>query len=161
MSQENVEIVLALHEAFNRGDLDGLVSKWSPECEYRAAITQVVEGEAGVFRGHDGLRRWWEELRYLYDELSSEVLEVRGTETRSWSCSSSAGEGRAVASSSKGRSCPRSSRCGKGRSPMYATTSTGTRPSKPWGGRSKTFTPIPEAETHRLTSGRGGRSTSP
>ena len=78
MSQENVDLVLALHEAFNRGDLDGLVSKWSPECEYRAAITQVVEGEAGVFRGHDGLRRWWEELQDHYDELSSEVLEVRG-----------------------------------------------------------------------------------
>src|SRR5947208_264506 len=78
MSQENVDLVLALHEAFNRGDLDGLVSKWSPECEYRAAITQVVEGEAGVFRGHDGLRRWWHDLQDLYDELSSEVLEVRG-----------------------------------------------------------------------------------
>ena len=75
MSQENVDLVLALHEAFNRGDLDGLVSKWSPECEYRAAATQAVEGEAGVFRGHDGLRRWWHDLQDFTDDLNSEVLE--------------------------------------------------------------------------------------
>ncbi len=30
-----------------------------------------------LFRGHDGLRRWWQELRDFYDELSTEVLEVR------------------------------------------------------------------------------------
>jgi ketosteroid isomerase-like protein len=77
MSQQNVDLVMALHDAFNRGDLDSLLSNWAPECEYRAAMTQVVEGEAGVFRGHDGLRRWWNDLRDYYDDLSTEVLEAR------------------------------------------------------------------------------------
>jgi len=77
MSQKNVETVLKLAEAFNRGDLERLLSEWHPEGEYRAAIQQVVEGEAGAFRGHDGLRRWWHELHDLYDDLSVKVLEVR------------------------------------------------------------------------------------
>ena len=54
MSQENVEVVLRLHEAFSRGDLDGLLAECEPEATYRAAITQAVEGEAGDFRGHAG-----------------------------------------------------------------------------------------------------------
>ncbi len=77
MPQENVDLVMELHDAFSRGDLDGLLSKWDPECEYRAAMTQVVEGEGGVFRGHDGLRRWWNDLREFYDDLNTEVLEAR------------------------------------------------------------------------------------
>lgn len=77
MSQENEELVLELHRAFNRGDLEGLLSGWHPEAEYRSAIHQVVEGEAGVFRGHDGIRRWWRDLHDLNEELRSEVLEVR------------------------------------------------------------------------------------
>jgi ketosteroid isomerase-like protein len=77
MSQENVEVVLKLHAAFNAADLEALLSGWDPGAEYRVAMTERVEGEAGVFRGHDGLRRWWQELRDLYDELGSQVLEVR------------------------------------------------------------------------------------
>jgi ketosteroid isomerase-like protein len=77
MSQENVEVVMKLHDAFSRGDLEGVLSGWHRECEYRAAMTQVVEGEDAVFRGHDGLRRWWQELQDLYDELGTEVLDVR------------------------------------------------------------------------------------
>ena len=77
MSQENLEIVAAVVAAFNRGDLEALLSRWHPDGEYRAAIQQVVEGEAGAFRGHDGLREWWQELHDLYDGLRAEVLEVR------------------------------------------------------------------------------------
>ena len=77
MSQENVEVVLQLHAAFNEADLDALLSGWDAGAEYHAAMTQSVEGDEGVFRGHDGLRRWWQELRDLYDGLRSEVLEVR------------------------------------------------------------------------------------
>ena len=77
MSQENVEVVLRLHAAFSRGDLDGLLAECDPEATYRAAITQAVEGEAGDFRGHAGIRQWWLELHDLYDGLRTEVLDVR------------------------------------------------------------------------------------
>ena len=77
MSRENVELVLKAFEAFNRGDLASFLSVWHPEGEYRAAITQAVEGEAGVFRGHIGLREWWDELHDLYDDLGTEIVDVR------------------------------------------------------------------------------------
>jgi len=76
MSQENVDIVLRMHAAFGRRDLEALVAACHREVTYRAAITQLLEGEAGDFRGHDGIRRWWRDLDELYDHLRTEVVEV-------------------------------------------------------------------------------------
>ena len=74
----NVDVVLRLHAAFNRADLEGILAEWHPEGVYHAAITQVVEGEEqGAFHGHDGFRRWWADMQELYSDLNSELLEVR------------------------------------------------------------------------------------
>ena len=77
MSQENVEVVLRIHRAVAAGDLDGLLAEVHPDGEYRAAVQQAMEGEASVFRGHSGMRRWLEDLHDLYDHIESEVLEIR------------------------------------------------------------------------------------
>lgn len=76
MSQENVDVVLELHAAVTRGDLDGVLALAHPEVEYRSAIQQAMEGEGSVFRGLAGIRRWFGELQDLYEYLESEVLEV-------------------------------------------------------------------------------------
>jgi ketosteroid isomerase-like protein len=76
MSQANVEVVLELHAAVTRGDLDGVLSLAHPEVVYRSAIQQAMEGEGSVFRGLAGIRRWFGELQDLYDYLESEVLEM-------------------------------------------------------------------------------------
>ena len=77
MASENVELVLELHAAVTRGDLDGVLSLAHPEVEYRSAIQQAMEGEGSVFRGLAGLRRWFGELQDLYEYIESEVLEVQ------------------------------------------------------------------------------------
>ena len=77
MSQENVELVLKIHKAVIHGDLEGLLSGAHPNAEYRAATQQAIEGEGSVFRGHDGIRRWFGELHDLYEDLETEILEVR------------------------------------------------------------------------------------
>jgi len=77
MSRENVELVLKMHAAYGRGDLEAFLVGWDPDGVYRAAITQAVEGERSGFRGHDGLRRWWRDLHDLYEDLHTEVVEVR------------------------------------------------------------------------------------
>jgi uncharacterized protein len=77
MSQENVEVVLELHAAVTRGDLDGVLSLGDPKVEYHSAIQEAMEGEGSVFRGLAGIRRWFEELQDLYEYLESEVVEVQ------------------------------------------------------------------------------------
>jgi ketosteroid isomerase-like protein len=76
MASENVELVLSLHAAVTRGDLDGVLALAHPKVEYRSAIQQAMEGEGSVFRGLAGIRRWFVELQDLYEYLESEVLEV-------------------------------------------------------------------------------------
>ena len=76
MPQENVDLVLQMHTAVMAGDLEALLAGVHPNAEYRAATQQAIEGEGSVFRGHDGLRRWFFELHDLYEDLDSKVLEV-------------------------------------------------------------------------------------
>ena len=58
MSQENVEIVRGLHEAFARGDNDTPFSVYDPEIEWD--MTRLpLPGEESVHHGHDGVRRYW------------------------------------------------------------------------------------------------------
>jgi hypothetical protein len=58
MSQENVEIVRGLHEAFARGDNDTPFSVYNPEIEWD--MTRLpLPGEESVYHGHDGVRRYW------------------------------------------------------------------------------------------------------
>jgi uncharacterized protein len=52
--QENVEIVRRGYEAFNRGDIDGVVGLLAPDFEYVAS--GLVPGVGGVYRGAEGLR---------------------------------------------------------------------------------------------------------
>jgi ketosteroid isomerase-like protein len=77
MSQENVEVVLRIHRAVVRGDVKAFLAEVHPSGEYRAAIQQAMEGEDGVIRGHEGMRRWLRDLHDLYEEFESEVVDIR------------------------------------------------------------------------------------
>ena len=76
-SQDNVELVRDVHLAVLRGDLESIISVSHPDVEYHAATQQALEGESGVFLGHDGVARWLRELHDLYEDLTSEIIELR------------------------------------------------------------------------------------
>ncbi len=43
----------------------------------------VAEAEGTIFRGHDGVRAWWESVRGAFEDVHWELLEVRGSPERS------------------------------------------------------------------------------
>jgi ketosteroid isomerase-like protein len=49
MSQENVEIVRRGYEAFNKGDLEGMVASFAPDFEYVAS--GAIPDADGIYRG--------------------------------------------------------------------------------------------------------------
>ena len=57
MSQENLEIVRAVSEAINRGDVDAALKHWAPDCEFD------VSRAVGPVHGTDGLDRCGRPLR--------------------------------------------------------------------------------------------------
>jgi ketosteroid isomerase-like protein len=57
MSQENVETLRELVEAFNRGDFDAALERVHPDVEWRSLDSFP---DAGTYRGADGVRKFFE-----------------------------------------------------------------------------------------------------
>lgn len=77
MSLEDAEATIRkVHEAVNRGDREAFVALWAEECEYRPANERRM-GEEGAFRGHDGIRRWWQAMSEAWSDWSTELHEIR------------------------------------------------------------------------------------
>jgi ketosteroid isomerase-like protein len=70
MSEENVAVVRRGYEAFNRGDLDGMVADFAPTFEYIAS--GAVPGTGGVYRGPEGMK----EFMGWFGEFSGARAEI-------------------------------------------------------------------------------------
>jgi ketosteroid isomerase-like protein len=62
MSQENVEVVQRMLEAFNRDDSDAVAAAFAEDCELYEP-PEMPDRPALGFRGHDGIREWVDKLR--------------------------------------------------------------------------------------------------
>jgi ketosteroid isomerase-like protein len=73
MSEANVERLRHALDAFNRRDLDAFLALVDDDVEYvpRAAAME------GSHHGHDGIRRWWEDMFDVWPDLTSQLVEVR------------------------------------------------------------------------------------
>jgi ketosteroid isomerase-like protein len=78
MSQENVEIVRAIAEAWNRDDFDAFIDLTDPEVEWQTAVERFFEGTDTVHRGHAGVREFWRS----YKGGEFERLDIRLDEFR-------------------------------------------------------------------------------
>jgi ketosteroid isomerase-like protein len=78
MSQQNVELSSLAEAAFgalNSGDLDGFMAVAAEDVEFTSMVAEV---EGTTFRGHDGIRTWWETVVEAFGDVHWEVLDVRG-----------------------------------------------------------------------------------
>lgn len=75
MSQQNVETLKWVIEAYNRRDIEPLLETSDPEIEWYPFTAQVEGGEA--YHGHEGLRQWWANLDAAFEEFEASVDEVR------------------------------------------------------------------------------------
>jgi ketosteroid isomerase-like protein len=90
MRESLTQIVERAYAALNRRDLDAFLELSDPQIEI---ISLIAEAEGGTFRGHEGLREWWnrvvvgslggirftiDEIRELDDEMIVVKLVVAG-----------------------------------------------------------------------------------
>jgi ketosteroid isomerase-like protein len=68
----NVEVAARWAESMRRGDL--AEELWDPDLEIVNAEGWVIET---TYRGHDGLRRWWNDLDEAFSELTLEFEEIK------------------------------------------------------------------------------------
>ena len=62
MSEENVELVRSMLDAFNRDDVDTVVAAFDEGCEIKEPLEMPDSPPTG-YRGHDGIREWMANLR--------------------------------------------------------------------------------------------------
>jgi ketosteroid isomerase-like protein len=75
MSQENMRMVYEVIGAFNRRDLDGFLALMDRDVEFMPYEVAVQGGRP--YRGHAGVRIWWEESFAVLPDLRAEIEEVR------------------------------------------------------------------------------------
>jgi hypothetical protein len=78
MSQENVEpraLAEAALEAVNSRDLEALVAMSAEDVEFTSLVAEV---EGTTFRGHDGIRAWWESVLGAFEDARWDLLDFCG-----------------------------------------------------------------------------------
>jgi ketosteroid isomerase-like protein len=73
MSQADIDVVRDSHDAFRRRDLDTFMGYMHPEVEFRSFVLEVE----GVYRGHEGVRSWWENVLAVFPDWRPQVEDAR------------------------------------------------------------------------------------
>lgn len=79
MSEQDVETIRGGLAALNRRDVEGMLATLRPDVEMVPARA-VLEGT--VYRGHEGLRRWLDDMGEDWDEFRIDPDEVRALDER-------------------------------------------------------------------------------
>jgi len=76
MAQEDVEAFERAIEAYNRRDIDAFLEAIDPEVEWQGALQALLESEAKVYRGHEGVRQWVRDIDEALADLRLELPEI-------------------------------------------------------------------------------------
>jgi ketosteroid isomerase-like protein len=74
MSQDDLDRVKAAWAAIGANDFERFIETIDPEVEFTSLI---AEADAVTYRGHDGVRRWWDSVREAFPEFWAESIDVR------------------------------------------------------------------------------------
>jgi ketosteroid isomerase-like protein len=78
MSRENLETLQRAQAAWNADDLDAWLAELHPEAEWHVVLQQALEGRGSTYRGHDDLRKAWDEYRgEAWGGLMNQIQEIR------------------------------------------------------------------------------------
>ena len=73
MPEDNAGTVRNSYDAFLRRDLDHFLGHHDPDVEFRSLVLEVE----GVYRGHDGLRSWWENVVDVFPDWQPQIEDAR------------------------------------------------------------------------------------
>jgi ketosteroid isomerase-like protein len=74
MSQENVERAYRAYDALRRRDIEAFLTFIDTDVE---CVPLLMEPEGASYHGHDGIRRWLDEVFSVFPGFSAEIEHVR------------------------------------------------------------------------------------
>ena len=72
MTTDNVQLVRRAYEALLRDDLDTFVGLTHPEVEWHSLVLEME----GTFRGHAGIRHWWQSLKASFPDWKPMIVDI-------------------------------------------------------------------------------------
>jgi uncharacterized protein len=75
MTRENVEIVRRVNAAFNSGDMERILALMHPDFE--TVVGPDLSPEPDTYRGHDGIRRYFDSFRDAMDQIRFDPMGFR------------------------------------------------------------------------------------
>jgi ketosteroid isomerase-like protein len=73
MPGDNAGTVRSSYDAFHRRDLDEFLGYHDSDVEFKSLVLEVE----GVYRGHDGLRAWWENVVDVFPDWMPQIEDAR------------------------------------------------------------------------------------
>jgi hypothetical protein len=73
MSQENVELMRAAYDTFNRRHWEAFVALFDDGVEIESRLVAME----GAYHGHEGLRQWWDAVTGAMPDYTVEIQELR------------------------------------------------------------------------------------
>jgi ketosteroid isomerase-like protein len=67
---QDVDVVRALYRAFAERDLEAALPLMAPDVELHADGTARAAGRSGPYRGHDGIRAYFEDVQRVWDQIA-------------------------------------------------------------------------------------------
>jgi ketosteroid isomerase-like protein len=77
VSREDVEMVRALTEAWQRGEQEATFEFVDPGVEWDSTrVAEVIPDIAGIYHGHDGVRTYWRRWLSSWRDLRFQIQDV-------------------------------------------------------------------------------------
>jgi ketosteroid isomerase-like protein len=74
MARDDLQRVRDAWQAIDDNDFDAFVALVHPDVEFTSL---VAEADADVYRGHAGVRKWWDSVREAFPDFWGDTIEVR------------------------------------------------------------------------------------
>jgi ketosteroid isomerase-like protein len=72
---DNVDMYRQVVDAWNRGDVDVLLTFMNDDVEVSTFLT-AIEGDS--YAGHRGVRRWWQNFHDMFPDWHARIEDLRG-----------------------------------------------------------------------------------
>jgi ketosteroid isomerase-like protein len=77
MSEENVELIRSVTEAWQRGDQESTLEHVAEDVEWDAThVSDVIPDIAGIYHGHEGVRTYWRRWLSAWRDLQFEIQDL-------------------------------------------------------------------------------------
>src|SRR3954467_10816020 len=73
MGLSDTEVVRSSHEAFRRRDFGAFLEYMDPDIEFSSLVLEVE----GTYRGHAGIRSWWDDILAVFPDWQPQVEDAR------------------------------------------------------------------------------------